>query len=817
MFNVLQLLSFLVLEDLMTSVTAVSTASGTEFLITTPGFLTKSQKTKIPSVYLHIYTEYTTTTVQVQIMQFFYFTQHNRMDNNISLFVNFNQPKVLYIEQNYYPEPGSGVIPIICVLSSWPVNIMVSIHEGVRGQETFKAVPVAGWGRRYHAVTFGYKYSLVVMTSEEPNIITLTFQSNRSDFSYNHSGVIFKNGHSIQMQLFRLKPYAFSSCDKEGCQGSLTGSTVIGEKPIGIVTGNCRSLNDGMVCQSEEREEENYIVEMMLPQETYGRQFILIKEIEAFKMGYTVVIAGTDNTMVHTYKKRDGRNLDVVQTYLRKANDWTKLKDYISYINASHGVLVVYVQSAKTKVGGPSFLQIIPMELFYFKYMIIKTIIFSVRGKDTWKVYIGQIDKNSIFVVLSTRGNFGCYQYGVGYSTSYMHSSGFISSPINNDIQSCAQTRVRMAAVDLIDNDCDGQIDEEVANGVDDDKDGLVEEDLNAFFALKTFYDAVKVLPGRLKDPLTTSTASTKQALSTTTAAKRNMTTTKTAAPTSGRLSTKRNVSESQHVGTTPTTTPMSTALSTSTQAKPNVTRPFESFTGDNKFLVKGLWSEWRCSRDCRDSAFHRERDCVDDRMTIYKNCDKETKLGTCYIGTKCPAECSKYQWGVNCQKSCINCAQECDKFDGKCSACKPGFRNPTRSCNETCPNNRYGENCEGNCIDKCGSDCTERVTGSCVERATTTTHIFSALIAFLIVVLVSVVTVFALRRYKMQDQELEWQTESDADTWTLPGETPVHQSSLGILSKNSLGGPSNRSLLRAVSSTSDKVLPRAETRSNQV
>uniref|UniRef100_A0A2C9LE88 Uncharacterized protein n=1 Tax=Biomphalaria glabrata TaxID=6526 RepID=A0A2C9LE88_BIOGL len=124
---------------------------------------------------------------------------------------------------------------------------------------------------------------------------------------------------------------------------------------------------------------------------------------------------------------------------------------------------------------------------------------------------------------------------------------------------------------------------------------------------LKTFYDAVKVLPGRLKDPLTTSTASTKQALSTTTAAKRNMTTTKTAAPTSGRLSTKRNVSESQHVGTTPTTTPMSTALSTSTQAKPNVTRPFESFTGDNKFLVKGLWNEWRCSRDCRDSAFHRE------------------------------------------------------------------------------------------------------------------------------------------------------------------------------------------------------------------
>uniref|UniRef100_A0A2C9LVR2 IgGFc-binding protein N-terminal domain-containing protein n=1 Tax=Biomphalaria glabrata TaxID=6526 RepID=A0A2C9LVR2_BIOGL len=221
------------------------------------------------------------------------------------------------------------------------------------------------------------------------------------------------------------------------------GSTVIGEKPIGIVTGNCRSRNDGMVCQSEEREEENYI-----------------------------------------------------------------LKDYISYINASHGVLVLYVQSAKTKVGGPSFLQIIPMELFYFKYMIMtpqynastldyivlvvkakwvdsilmenhnpnislpdfqlgrKTIIFSVRGKDTWKVYIGQIDKNSIFVVLSTRGNFGCYQYGVGYSTSYMHSSGFISSPINNDIQSCAQTRVRMAAVDLIDNDCDGQIDEEVANGV---------------------------------------------------------------------------------------------------------------------------------------------------------------------------------------------------------------------------------------------------------------------------------------------------------------------------------------------------------------
>ncbi|KAK0057100.1 properdin [Biomphalaria pfeifferi] len=758
----------MVLEKYPSPVTAVSTASGTEFLITTPGFLTKDLNTfsnKIPSVYLHIYAEYTQSNVQVQIQQQFYFKPNHRMDNNITLEVNFTHPKDLYIEPKYYPEPGPGVIPVNYILSSWPVNIMVSIHEGNKGQETFRAVPVSGWGTKYHAVTLGSRYSLVLLTSEEPNTVTIVFGSNQLDFSYNHSSVIIKNGESIKLQIFRFKPYAVTSCHIKGCKGSLTGSVVTGEKPFGLVTGNCRSPNDQMSCQPAQRYVENYIVEMMLPQESYGREFILFKEHTDSIEGFTLVLAGSPNTEVHTYLDAYPTGEKIVPKYLTNINDWLKLYEYVAYINSSKGVLVMYIMGTEEEDGGPSLLLIVPMELYYFKYMVMSpsfntstldfvafvihednrnyTLIenhnpdisvpdigrrknlfmtLRVRGHMKWKYVISELHQRSKFVVLSTRSTFGCYQYGIGKFTSYMHPAGFISSPINKLVQSCDQTRVRMTAHDLTDNDCDGRIDEEMANGVDDDNDKDIDEDLNIFSDVDTYDGVIQASPRPIIIlPKTTTTVTT--------------TTTKPSTTTA--------------TPTVTSTTPTTTTSRPTTQAVANTGA--NNNTADNRFLVRGHWKEWRCSRDCHDPTLHRIRSCVDHKMSLYPNCDQETKLGQCYIGVQCPDDCPMHFWGSGCVQSCINCDDSCDKFNGSCLSCNPGYRNPAQSCNEACSANYYGKNCQGNCLEKCGTDCLERINGACIEEIAVWKN---GLLAFVIIAVVTIVAIFATKKFTKIEEE---------------------------------------------------------------
>ncbi|XP_055872835.1 uncharacterized protein LOC106061488 isoform X7 [Biomphalaria glabrata] len=637
MLNVFLLVTLMVLEKYLSPVTAVSTASGTEFLISTPGFLTKDLSTfssKIPSVYLHIYTEYTQSNVQVQIQQQSYFKPNHRMDNNITLEVNFTHPKDLYIEPNYYPEPGPGVIPVNYILSSWPVNIMVSINEGKKGQETFRAVPVAGWGAKYHAVTLGSRYSLVLLTSEEPNTVTIVFHSNQSDFSYNHSGVIIKNGESLKLQIFRFKPYAVTSCDIRGCKGSLTGSVVTGEKPFGLVTGNCRSPNDQMFCQPAQRYVENYLVEMMLPQESYGREFILFKEHTDSIEGFTVVLAGSPNTEVHTYFDVYPTGEKVVPKYLTNINDWLQL------------------------------------------------------------------------------------------------------------VQSCDQTRVRMTPHDLTDNDCDGRIDEEMANGVDDDNDTDIDEDLNIFSGVDTYDGVIQASPRPMKTT-TVTTTTTKPSTTTVTPTSTTATTT-TSRPTTHAVA--------------------NTSASNSTAS-----------TADNRFLVKGHWMEWHCSRDCHDPTLHRIRSCVDDKRNLYPNCDQETKLGQCYVGVQCPDDCPMHYWGSGCVQSCINCDDPCDKFNGSCLSCNPGYRNPAQSCNEACSANYYGKNCEGDCLEKCGDDCLERINGACIEEIAVWKN---GLLAFVIITVVTIVAIFATKKFtKIEEDPLYLSvtpTQSDTDSDSRQGKPKV-------------------------------------------
>ncbi|KAK6959205.1 multiple epidermal growth factor-like domains protein 10, partial [Biomphalaria glabrata] len=126
---------------------------------------------------------------------------------------------------------------------------------------------------------------------------------------------------------------------------------------------------------------------------------------------------------------------------------------------------------------------------------------------------------------------------------------------------------------------------------------------------------------------------------------------------------------------------------------------------------ILGVWQEWTCAEECHIKSMYRKRLCT----TMEPNCTKvQMKSGSCHINT-CPKDCPPFKWGADCKYSCANCESDCDKYNGSCTRCKPGFKNQRAGCLQECDRFKFGVNCSQDCKTKCNQDdCGDRRTGEC-------------------------------------------------------------------------------------------------------
>ncbi|XP_055872654.1 uncharacterized protein LOC106064768 [Biomphalaria glabrata] len=130
-------------------------------------------------------------------------------------------------------------------------------------------------------------------------------------------------------------------------------------------------------------------------------------------------------------------------------------------------------------------------------------------------------------------------------------------------------------------------------------------------------------------------------------------------------------------------------------------------------------WEEWLCTENCNASHQERRRFCDDPAPAFGgEQCSGdniESRASNCYKNkSDCPTDCPKQWWGEGCARHCPNCAGDCDKFNGSCSDCEPGYRVPYRGCKQRCHSLWYGPGCNFSCLSKCGDICTDSVTGDC-------------------------------------------------------------------------------------------------------
>ncbi|KAK0062051.1 platelet endothelial aggregation receptor 1 [Biomphalaria pfeifferi] len=531
-----------------------------------------------------------------------------------------------------------------------------------------------------------------IVTAEDESDIFIEFKVTAKR-SVTLSPFVLKNFEVMSVKLRAFQGYTIDFCkNSEMRVATLTGTTIEGSKRIGVVSGNCQVMRSYLYCPNKDSS-DSLEAEMMPATMYHGQEFITLAINKPHIQGSVIITASKNGTSILVY---DHYRFDTVRLTYAGENTVLENLDEPHYVSTNKPVLVVFFFRSDCDNTKVEFVQaltlVVPCELFHDSYSWISPrpiasnyLLLAIRRNHYQhlrldntpitssfvETFVSGIKEWSLYDIFISTGehslksasiSFGCYLYGLNTSLAYMHAAGFADIPLETP---CEPDLSGMFPGDLRDNDCDHNIDEELLNSIDDDGDDLVDEDLR-------------------EGP--------------------RLTKTPTRFPTTKLVPTS-----------TPTTLQTTTVRSTTTQRKPSTMSLTTPTLDDEVVDYWNLWSEWSCSRvDCTDTRLFQERSCNHSSPKTCVGDAVQYKSGLCYINDTCPKDCPVGTWGLNCINECPNCDPDCDKFNGTCKLCQPGFQYPNTSCSSECSPMRYGFNCREDCYIKCKTDCKERVNGIC-------------------------------------------------------------------------------------------------------
>ncbi|XP_059171730.1 uncharacterized protein LOC131952856 [Physella acuta] len=567
-------------------------------------------------------------------------------------------------------------------------GVIIFVVVEATSADSFTPLPVEGWGNKYAAWTKRFMPSVQIVTDQVNDV---EIRLNLERFTFTHLGRNYATGDVMTVRLREGEAFTLSFCDIRTANNNLAnlqGTLIDCTAPCGVVSGNCITGNIPSNCETNEPlmntgPTGDIIAEMLMPIETFGKEFITLNIIGRITQGEVEVISSEPDTRI-TSTAPNGRQLEMQMEH-RWSTRFIRWPG-IRHFNSDKPVSAMYYMATACRTatgrtmedGDPAMCNLIPIALFYDGYiwstpsskkvapvnyvcLVVKTVDkehlkfddLDVPVTMLWmRVHGAPYETGNIHVSPGTHTvygarpiKFGCYIYGLARYYSYMNPAGFITSKIN--VQ-CIPSFDKKEPGDLIDNDCDQSVDEEIEDGIDNDNDNRIDEDL----------------------------------------------------------------------------------------ANPPRTNGAWS-----------AWTEWTCNVICHVYRDQRTRLCNNPAPANNgRDCEGNTveyRDSDCGRNVICPTDCPVGRWDLNCTKSCEHCEDDCNKFLGNCTSCTPGFMFPERSCNEVCPPFTYGKNCEGNCMEKCEAECLDKVNGNCPLKD----NPYLKLLWMLLLIPVIALFLFVLRR----------------------------------------------------------------------
>ncbi|XP_059142307.1 uncharacterized protein LOC131929937 [Physella acuta] len=108
-------------------------------------------------------------------------------------------------------------------------GMCVLMADSKYSADTFTALPIAGWGTRYIAMTLHENPTINIVNGDEVNTVTLNIKITWSDGpkELKWNDVNYKNGDKLEVNLRRWEGFVFSYCPLDyNRHGSFTGINI---------------------------------------------------------------------------------------------------------------------------------------------------------------------------------------------------------------------------------------------------------------------------------------------------------------------------------------------------------------------------------------------------------------------------------------------------------------------------------------------------------------------------------------------------------------------------------------------------------------
>ncbi|KAI8785604.1 laminin subunit alpha isoform X3 [Biomphalaria glabrata] len=406
-------------------------------------------------------------------------------------------------------------------------RLTVVLLDSTTSLASFAAIPLEMWSTIYYFVVLRSSSVLYLLAGVSLNV-TLTPKFEHVSYVYHFREELYRSGAKLMFQLDSNLGFPISFCNKAG-HGSVSG-TLQANQPIGLITTNCHNVSNKDPCLNGSSKSADISSEMLLGEPHYGTDFITLSIPDTtLKLEYYVVAREAEtNVQVLSQGK---------ETLLKKAlsvdDNWVmfELINKATHITSDKPIQMILVlksppcgngtHNAAVVIDSAGIL--IPTHLFFNRYfwiawshknltvtftMIIAVNIKSVfkllldnkklqtnlvkwkavNGEYEWKLGLIPISGYAHDIFEMTNNPFGCYIYTRGPGTVALNPAGFKA-------RMCERKETLDGLIDDLDNDCDGLFNEEEANGIDDDFDLRIDEDLNG-----NVVDSVNVPPNQLRN-----------------------------------------------------------------------------------------------------------------------------------------------------------------------------------------------------------------------------------------------------------------------------------------------------------------------------
>ncbi|KAH9495620.1 hypothetical protein Btru_014824 [Bulinus truncatus] len=431
-----------------------------------------------------------------------------------------NNPAVI---DNVNPHPITAEVDTrwtYLLTASHPIQVTVNVGSDVTYSVlgSMLAIPLEGWGNEYIAVTSNYMPSIqVVNGNKEQTVQVIIASSISSGFTVVFKGMTYTNVAKLPVTLNSYEGLSLEQCsDPTSSHGSLTGTLIKSEMPVGVICGNC--LNELQSAHSNCLTDAS--LEMPLSISNYGKIFLTFKLSLGYARGCNVISASQNATEVKVFKSRGYKVTTVLESqhYIAYSPGSVNIGEMKEprVIVADKPIQVVLFLNSSCYVTSEfriiAMTVLTPFGLFMDNYYWTsrlehgyeRVVVISSAAKllnvsfdhsriDTLPhFYKHTISQNSIaefdsvpgpHVLYSTVSHrYGAYVYGYmreAASRVFIYPAGFVSMagrPV-----SCDSDNISHIDGDLVDNDCDMRVDEEENSRIDNDYDGLAHEDEGSY------------------------------------------------------------------------------------------------------------------------------------------------------------------------------------------------------------------------------------------------------------------------------------------------------------------------------------------------